>query len=140
MSYLLDTNVISELVRPNPSPQVSRFVDSFEDELHLSVVTLAEIGFGVASMDQGRKRQALEQWLARDIPARFGRRILDIDQRVAAAWGELMALSERRGTNLQAMDGLLAATARTHALTLVTRNRRDFAKLDLELLDPWSLD
>lgn len=140
MTYLLDTNVISELIRPNPSPNVSRFVDTSEDELHISVVTLAEIRFGIASMDHGRKRLALEEWLSQDIPARFGSRILDIDRDVATAWGELMALSERKGANVQAMDGLLAATAIAHNMTLVTRNLRDFARLDLKLLDPWTAE
>lgn len=138
MIYLLDTNVVSELIRPNPSPSVSRFVDASEDLLHISVVTLAEIRFGIASMDHGRRRLALDEWLTLDIPARFGSRILDIDRHVAAAWGELMALSERKGANLQAMDGLLAATAIAHDMTLVTRNLRAFARLDLKLLDPWA--
>jgi predicted nucleic acid-binding protein len=136
--YLLDTNIVSELIKPNPSPSVSLFVDASEDRLHISVITLAEIGFGIASMNHGRKRLALEQWLVQDIPARFGRRILDVDRDAAAAWGELMALSSRTGANLHAMDGLLAATAVAHKMTLVTRNLRDFSKLGIELLDPWT--
>lgn len=138
MTYLLDTNVVSELIKPNPSPSVSLFVDAAEDRLHISVITLAEIGFGIASLNHGRKRLALEQWLMQDIPARFGRRILDVDRAAAAAWGELMALSSRTGANLHAMDGLLAATAVAHKMTLVTRNLRDFSKLGVKLLDPWT--
>lgn len=137
MIYLLDTNVVSELIRPNASPNVSQFVDAFEDRLHVSVVTFAEIRFGIARMEHGRRRLAFENWLDQDVPARFGSRILDIEVDIAAAWGELMALSERRGANLKAMDGLLAATAVARDLTLVTRNTRDFDRLGLRLLDPW---
>ncbi|MGX1787711.1 PIN domain-containing protein [Bosea sp. NPDC055332] len=137
MIYLLDTNVVSELIRPNASPNVSQFVDAFEDRLHVSVITLAEIRFGIARMEHGRRRLAFENWLDQDVSARFGSRILNIDVDIAAAWGELMALSERRGTNLKAMDGLLAATAVARDLTLVTRNIRDFDRLGLRLLDPW---
>jgi len=137
LTYLLDTNVVSELIRPNASPNVSHFVDSFEERLHVSVITLAEIRFGIARMEHGRKRLAFENWLDQDVSIRFGDRILDINRDVAAAWGGLMALSERKGANLKAMDGLLAATAIAHDLTFVTRNIRDFDRLGLQLLDPW---
>jgi len=137
VTYLLDTNVVSELAKPEPWPSVSRFVDEREDQLHISVITLAEIRYGVASLDHGRRRQAFETWLTDDIPNRFGDRILGIDALIAKSWGDLMALSQRRGANVQAMDGLLAATAHAYGLILVTRNMRDFNKLDLRLLDPW---
>ncbi|MFA6968582.1 type II toxin-antitoxin system VapC family toxin [Bosea sp. (in: a-proteobacteria)] len=137
MSYLLDTNVISELIKSGPKPEVSRFVDAREDQLYVSVISFAEVRYGVACLDHGRRRQILDHWLTHDLPARFGNRILDVDLVVARAWGDLMALSQRRGANVQAMDGLLAATALAHGLTLVTRNTRDFAKLDLPMLNPW---
>ncbi|KPF66447.1 recombinase [Bosea sp. AAP35] len=137
MSYLLDTNVISELIKSGPAPEVSRFVDAREDQLYVSVISFAEVRYGVACLDHGRRRQMLENWLTYDLPARFGDRVLDVDPAVARAWGDLMALSQRRGANIQAMDGLLAATALAHGLTLVTRNTRDFARLDLTLFDPW---
>ncbi|WNJ89313.1 type II toxin-antitoxin system VapC family toxin [Bosea sp. 685] len=139
MTYLLDTNVVSELVKPSPWPSVSRFVDEREDQLYISVVTLAEIRYGVASLDHGRKRQVFEAWLEHDLPDRFGDRILGIDPMIAKAWGDLMALSQRRGANVQTMDGLLAATAHARGLVLVTRNTRDFARLDLDLFDPWQV-
>jgi predicted nucleic acid-binding protein len=137
VSYLLDTNVISELIKTGPAPEVSRFVDAMESQLYVSVISFAEVRFGVACLDHGRRRRMLEDWLSNDLPDRFGNRILDVDAAVAKAWGDLMALSARRGTNVQAMDGLLAATAFAHDLTLVTRNTRDFAKLDLPMLNPW---
>lgn len=137
MSYLLDTNVISELIKSGPAPEVSRFVDTREDQLYISVISFAEVRYGIACLDHGRRRQILDDWLANDLPGRFGNRVLDVDPAVARAWGDLMALSQRRGANVQAMDGFLAATALAHGLTLVTRNTRDFAKLNLPMLNPW---
>jgi predicted nucleic acid-binding protein len=137
VTYLLDTNVVSELFKTGPAPQVAEFVDAREERLHVSIVTFAEIRFGVACLDHGRKRQVLEDWLMHDLPDRFDRRVIGIDSAVAKAWGDLMALSQRRGANVQAMDGLIAATAAAYGLVLVTRNTRDFAKLDIDLLDPW---
>ncbi len=140
MTYLLDTNVVSELAKAEPWPSVSRFVDERESQLYISVITLAEIRYGVALLNPGRRRATFETWLTDDIPDRFGDRILGIDPSIAKSWGDLMALSQRRGANVQAMDGLLAATAHARGLVLVTRNTRDFAKLDLRLLDPWDED
>ena len=140
MTYLLDTNVVSELAKAEPWPSVSRFVDERESQLYISVITLAEIRYGVALLDPGRRRATFETWLTDDIPNRFGDRILGIDPSIAKSWGDLMALSQRRGASVQALDGLLAATAHARGLIVVTRNTRDFAKLDLRLLDPWDED
>ena len=109
-----------------------------EDRAFLSVVTLAEIQRGVALMPGGRQRDALSNWLARDLLDRFAPRILLVDETAAFAWGDLMAEAKRRGLGLAAMDGLIAATAIAHGLTLVTRNLQDFRGLGVELLDPWT--
>ncbi|RDJ23620.1 type II toxin-antitoxin system VapC family toxin [Bosea caraganae] len=141
MSFLLDTNIISELAKPCPSAGVLQFLEtSDEDRLHLSVITLAELHRGIALLDDGQRQRSLAAWLSEALPERFAGRILDVTPPVAAAWGELMAKSRRAGTNLQAMDGLLAATASAHDMVLVTRNQRDFAKLGLKLLDPWTAE
>ena len=138
MTYLLDTNVVSEWAKPWPDPNVVTWLaDVDEDRVMLSVATLAELRHGTARLAKGRRRDRLEQWLTDGLPARFEGRILDIDRAVADAWGMLMARSEDAGRSMSAMDALFAATAHCHSLTLVTRYTDDFAALDVMLLDPW---
>jgi predicted nucleic acid-binding protein len=136
VKFLLDTNVPSEARRPEPDRGVLDRLD--EDRAFVSVVSLAEIRRGVALMEKGRRRDALADWLARDLPERFAGRILAVDEQTAFAWGDLMAEAKRRGIGLASMDGLLATTALAHDLTPVTRNIRDFRDLGVALLDPWA--
>jgi len=139
VKFLLDTNVLSEARRPEPDRGVLDWLDRLdEDRAFVSVVSLAEIRRGVALMEKGRRRDALADWLARDLPERFAGRILAVDEQTAFAWGDLMAEAKRRGIGLASMDGLLAATALAHHLTLVMRNIRDFRDLGVALLDPWA--
>jgi toxin FitB len=135
---LLDTNVLSEVTRPAPDARVLNWLDGLdEDRSFISVVSIAEIRRGVALMDEGRRREMLAEWLARDLPQRFEQRVLPVDQPVALAWGDLMGLAKRRGRGLSSMDGLIAATAITQQLTLATRNTKDFDGFGIELFDPW---
>jgi predicted nucleic acid-binding protein len=139
VKLLLDTNVLSEVTRPSPDPRVLKWLDGLdEDRSYISVVSIAEIRRGVALMDEGRKREALAEWLARDLPQRFEQRVLLVDESVALAWGDLMGLAKRRGRGLSSMDGLIAATAIAQQLTLATRNTKDFEGFGIELLDPWA--
>jgi predicted nucleic acid-binding protein len=108
-----------------------------EDRSFISIVSIAEIRRGVALMDERRKRDALAEWLARELPQRFERRIIPVDEPVASAWGDLMGRAKRSGRGLSSMDGLIAATAAAHDLTLATRNTRDFEGFGIELIDPW---
>jgi predicted nucleic acid-binding protein len=136
---LLDTNVLSEVTRPAPDARVLDWLDRLdEDRSFISVISIAEIRRGVALMDEGRKRDALAEWLARDLPQRFEQRVLPVDEPVALAWGDLMGLAKRRGRGLSSMDGLIAATAIARQLTLATRNTRDFEDFGIELFDPWT--
>ncbi|OBQ94810.1 MAG: type II toxin-antitoxin system VapC family toxin [Mesorhizobium sp.] len=139
MRLLLDTNVLSEVTRPAPDVGVLKWLDGLdEDRSFISVVSIAEIRRGVSLMDEGRKREALAEWLARDLPQRFEQRVLPVDEAVALAWGDLMGIAKRRGHGLSSMDGLIAATAIAKQLTLATRNSKDFEGFAIELFDPWS--
>jgi len=138
VNYLLDTNVLSEVQRPQPDERVLAWLDQVdEDRTFLSVITVGEIARGVEQLDDGKRKAALRQWLDVDLPARFGGRLLQIDRETALVWGELMARAKARGRGLGVMDAWIAAAALRHELTLVTRNTKDFVSIGLKLLDPW---
>jgi toxin FitB len=137
--YLLDTNCISEIVRPHPEPRVIRWLEATDERLlYLSVLTLGEIRKGVAGLPQSKRRKRLELWLELELPARFSGRVLPINVAVADRWGVLTADARRKGAAIAAIDGLLAATALHFNLTLVSRNVSDFASTHVLLLDPWT--
>lgn len=139
MTFLLDTNVLSEVTRQLPDKHVLKWLHRLdEDRSFISVVSIAEIRRGVVLMDEGKKRVALSEWLARDLPERFEKRILPIDETIALAWGDLMGMAKRKGRGLSSMDGMIAATAMTRELILATRNVRDFKGFGIELIDPWT--
>ncbi|MBM7327592.1 type II toxin-antitoxin system VapC family toxin [Brucella intermedia] len=138
MRLLLDTNVLSEVTRPSPDTHVLGWLDRLdEDRTFISVMSIAEIRRGVALMDEGRRRNSLTEWLARDLPQRFEQRVLPVDEAVALAWGDLMGLAKRRGRGLSSMDGLIGATAIAQSLTLATRNIKDFDGFGIDLYNPW---
>ena len=140
MRLLLDTNVLSEVTKSAPAPRVLEWLNQLdEDRSFISVVSIAEIRRGVALMDPGRKRRVLTEWLAQDLPQRFDQRVLHVDESIALAWGDLMALAKSRGRGLSSMDGLIAATAAANQLTLATRNTKDFEGFGIDLFDPWSV-
>ena len=137
--FLLDTNCISELIRANPDPLVLAWIQAArEDLLFLSVLTLGEIRKGVAGLLQGKRRAQLEAWLELDLQARFAGRVLAIDSQIADRWGLLTADAKRKGKPLSAIDGLLAATALHHNLTIVSRNVSDFTPAHVPVLNPWA--
>ncbi|WP_019171819.1 type II toxin-antitoxin system VapC family toxin [Pseudaminobacter salicylatoxidans] len=138
MRLLLDTNVLSEVTKPSPDTYVLEWLHRLdEDRTFISVVSIAEIRRGVALMDKGRRRDALTEWLARELPQRFEQRVLPVDEAVALAWGDLMGVTKRRGRGLSSMDGLIGATAIAQGLTLATRNIKDFDGFDIDLYNPW---
>jgi toxin FitB len=128
--FLLDTNCISELIRSRPEPRVMDWMMVADESLlFLSALTLGEIRKGAAILPQS--------WLELDLQVRFSGRILAIDNAVADRWGWLTAEAERKGRPLAAVDGLLAATALEHNLTIVSRNTSDFAHTHVPILNPW---
>jgi hypothetical protein len=139
MSYLIDTNVISELRRKQPDANVvAWFAVRPVQSSFLSVLTLGEIRKGIESLGNTSvdpvRRQALADWLEVDLPTFFLGRVLSVDLPVSDRWGHLQAQARRP---LPAIDSLLAATALHHNLSLVTRNARDFAGVGLNVINPW---
>jgi|ERR1035438_8350104 predicted nucleic acid-binding protein len=138
MRFLLDTNAVSEWVKPRPNPGLIGWSESAdEDGIFISVVSLAELRYGVERLVESNRRRRLEQWLKHELPLRFETRILPIDAEVAEAWGRTVSRNEAAGRPIGAMDAFLAATAETHQLTLVTRNVSHFPLLKA-VLNPWS--
>ena len=139
MSFLLDTNVVSEWMKPQPNPGVIAWLaDADEDRIFLSVITLTELRYGIERMAPSRRRQRLDQWLQEELPMRFEGRVLSVDPAVAAACGKIVARSEAMGCRLEAMDAFIAATAEVHRLRVVTRNASDFQPILKGVLNPWS--
>jgi toxin FitB len=136
--FLLDTNVISELVKPRPQANVRAWIENTDESLlYLSVLTLGEIRRGIVVLAQSRRRITLEAWLDKDLRARFADRILTVDDEVADRWGLLTAIARNKGIVLPVIDGLLAATALEHNLTLVTRDTGQIPSLGVAVFNPW---
>jgi toxin FitB len=137
VNFLLDTNAVSEWVKPQPNSGLIAWMESAdEDRVFLSVISLAELRYGVDRMTSGKRRQRLERWLRNELPLRFEGRVLPVGAEIADAWGKVVSRSEAAGRPISAMDAFLAATAEFHRLTLVTRNVSDFFMLDA-VLNPW---
>jgi toxin FitB len=135
VSYLVDTNVLSELRRKTPDARVAQwFAKRPPRSLYLSVLTLGEIRKGIEGVQDVKRRTTLIDWLKSELPSFFTGRILSVDGLVADRWGRMVAQAQRP---LPAIDSLLAATALHHDLSLVTRNIKDFSGLPLTLINPW---
>ena len=139
MSFLLDTNAISEWVKPQPNRGLIAWMEGVdEDRIFISAVTLAELRYGVDRLPAGAKRKQLDLWLREELPLRFEARVLPIDGTVADVCGKIFARCEAAGRPIEAMDAFIAATAEVHNLTLVTRNVSDFKTSLKSVLDPWT--
>lgn len=139
--FLLDTSVISELVKPRPQPSVTTWIEGVDESLlYLSVLTFGEVRRGIAALPQSRRRATLEAWLDKDLHGRFEGRILAVDQEVADRWGLLTAAARTAGIVLPVIDGLLAATALEHNLTLVTRDTGEIPSMGVAVFNPWAGD
>jgi toxin FitB len=141
MTFLLDTTVVSEWVKSRPNRGVATWLAQVdEDRVFISVVTLAELRYGIERMPAGSRRKRLDEWLRDELPLRFEGRVLSIDPIVADGWGKVVARSEAAGRPISAMDALIAATAETHDMTLVTRNTSDFEASLRLMINPWAKD
>ncbi|MFI3138305.1 MAG: type II toxin-antitoxin system VapC family toxin [Methylococcaceae bacterium] len=137
MKYLLDTCVISEFTKPQPhTPVLTWFQATQSEDLFLSVVTIGEIKKGIYKLPASNKKQALLLWLTA-LLGDYQHRILAVDLGVMENWSAMIAHAEKNGQPVASMDSLIAATAYTHHLTLVTRNERDFSACNVTMLNPW---
>lgn len=138
MSYLLDTCLVSELVKPKPSQRVTGWLEEQDERsLYLSVVTLGELTKGVGKLGPSKRRRQLEDWLKNDLHQRFLGRWIDVDPEISVTWGKILAHAESVGQPMPAVDALIAATAVNRSLTLVTRNTDDFGHSGASLFNPW---
>ena len=140
MNYLLDTCVISELVKTKPDPRVVQWVRSQDEEnLFLSVITIGEIQKGISKLpDSRKKKQQLQDWLSNELQVRFKDRILEIAVGTAQVWGEVLGACEKKGVTLPAIDSLIASQGIFHKMTIVTRNISDLGPSGVSLFNPWS--
>lgn len=138
MNYLLDTCVISELLKPRPSQKVVTWIDSIEEEkLYISVITVGEFEKGITKLPSSSKKDRISDWLNEDLLIRFKDRILGLDVNTLIKWGQMVANLENQGRKIPAVDSLITATVLQHDLCLVTRNIQDFQNCGIKILNPW---
>lgn len=135
---VLDTNVVSELMRPSPAAEVVNWLRQQDASLATTAITVAEIRFGLALLPAGRRATELRQ-LAHDVLAIFPAQVLPFDAAAAALYGDLAAGRERAGQPIDALDAQIAAICLRRAASLATRNAKDFEATGVDLLDPWSV-
>ena len=139
MKYLLDTCVISELIKKSPNENVISWLKNQDEaNLYLSVLTFGEIQKGIEKATDERRKNKLIIWLEEDLQQRFKGRIIPIDQNVAMKWGEIQGITEKLGKKMPSIDGLIAVSALVYHCTVVTRNTSDMENSTVELFNPWS--
>jgi len=138
MNFLLDTCVISEIIKPNPSAKVTAWLRKHSDEkFFISVLTLGEIHKGIEKVNDVTKKKKLHLWVENDLRERFNNRILPIDTQVAMIWGQIQGKAEKKGKGMSTIDGLISATGLAFHLVVVTRNISDMAESGVALTNPW---
>ena len=140
MPYLIDTNVISETLKPQPNLKVTAwFADQRPEDLFLSSISLGELVRGANRVKEQTKKDRLTRWVEHDLTTQFQDRILPFDQDASVIWGKIMGDGDVTGRPRSMADTQIAAVAKRHGLTLVTRNTKDFEDMDVALVNPWSL-
>jgi predicted nucleic acid-binding protein len=139
MAWLLDTNVLSELRRPRPDRKVVAFVAGCAlEQLHISVVTLAEIRFGIELVAEPNRRAELNEWLTHKVRPMFDGRVLEITEDIMLKWRLLVEEGRKTGHTFSQPDLMIAATAIHHGLTVVTRDRSDYDRARVPVTNPWN--
>jgi len=138
MNYLLDTCVLSELVKARPDKKVVHWITANNEEsFYISSLTFGKIHKGIEKLSNLKRKKELHHWIENDLKGRFGNRILSVDINVARVWGEIQGKAELEGKPMPAIDGLIAATGIFHDLIIVTRNTADMEQSGVALLNPW---
>ena len=138
MKYILDTNIISELINSNPNPKVLNFLNTLkEKDIYLSSITIGEIYFGIQKLPYGKKQTKLLTWVEDQLLPRFHHKVIDIDTNVMLHWAVLTNRLKTKGVPLPIMDSLIGATCLAKKFTLVTRNEKDFKNMDIEIINPF---
>lgn len=138
MSWLLDTDVLSELRRSRPDRKVTSFVSAQTlESLHVSSVTFAEIRFGIEILEDAGRRSALQDWLAHKVRPMFESRVLGVTEDVMFRWRLMVEEGRKAGHTFSQPDLIIAATALQHGLTVVSRNERDYRRAGVPVLNPW---
>lgn len=141
MKYLLDTCVISELIRPKPDQIVLSWLQKqSENDLYLSVLTFGEIEKGITKAPNLTRKKSLQLWVENDLKKRFEGRIIPIDLDVSIKWGAIQGEAELVGRPMPAIDGLIAVSGLIHNCVVVTRNTSDMQQSSVELLNPWLIN
>ena len=140
MAFLLDTNVVSETVRPRPDKTVLDWIEAqVPSDLFLAAQTIGELVRGARKVRAQARRERFERWIEQDLARQFDGRVVPFDGHTATVWGRLMGDGDRAGRPPATADAQIAAVAIHHELVLVTRNVRDFARFDIQLLNPWGV-
>ena len=135
---VLDTNVVSAMMRPSPEPAVIDWLNRQETAaLYLSTITLAEIGYGLQAMPDGKRRRSLEERFEKFVAAGFAHRVLGFDVDAARLYGEIMGRRKTLGRPMAILDGQIASIARASDFAVATRNVRDFEECGLDVIDPF---
>ena len=138
MKYLLDTNIISELISKRPNQKVLDFISSIaEEDTYLSVITIGEIKSGIENIKSIERKENLTVWFEQDLLSRFQNRIIDIDVDVMITWGKINQTLKSIGKPLPIMDSLIASSCIQDGFTLVTRNEKDFQNLNIDIINPF---
>jgi len=138
MNYLLDTNVISELISKRSNKKVVEWLDRLDSNtIYLSVITIGEIRKGIEKLPPSKRKERIKEWLEGDLLLRFQGRILEITTEVMLIWGELTRRLEKEGRPITAIDSLIAAIALQGNYRLVTRNEHDFQYTGVTIINPW---
>lgn len=136
---LIDTNIISELWKPNPNQNVVAWLDAQAmDTIYLSVITIAELRFGIEMMPAGQRKSIFQRRLNGEVLPAFAGRIKEIDVDVAQSYADLMVLARNKGQGIGIADGYIAATAAVHHLTVITRDISPFEAVGLDFINPFN--